>query len=309
MEESLHDNPSYDLLIMSQFAVTDDGVHLHIEDTSEGVPIIFVHEFGGDQRSWEPQVRRFSRRYRCVTFNARGYPPSDVPEDVSKYSQARAVDDIRDVMDHLKISHAHLVGLSMGGFATLHFGLTYPERAKSLVVASAGYGAEKEFQNYFKEVSKEVAQQFENLGSEAFSHIYGMAASRIPFLVKDPRGWNEFRMMLGEHSAKGSANTMLGVQADRPSLYDLEARLEKLNIPTLVVVGDEDDHCLNPGIFLKRVIPTCGLYVIPRTGHTLNLEEPDLFNQVLAEFFSMVEENRWNSRDPRSKPSEIMKTS
>ena len=161
----------------------------------------------------------------------------------------------------------------------------------------------------FKEVSKEVAQQFETLGSEAFSHIYGMAASRIPFLVKDPRGWNEFRLMLGEHSAKGSANTMLGVQADRPSLYDLEARLENLNIPTLVVVGDEDDHCLNPGIFLKRAIPTSGLHVIPRTGHTLNLEEPDLFNQVLAEFFSMVEENRWTSRDPRSKPSEIMKTS
>jgi pimeloyl-ACP methyl ester carboxylesterase len=309
MEEFLHEDPLYDVPIMSQFAVTDDDVRLHIEDTSEGVPIIFVHEFGGDQRSWEPQVRHFSRRYRCVTFNARGYPPSDVPEDVSQYSQSRAVDDIHDVMDYLKIPCAHIVGLSMGGFSALHFGMTYPERARSLVVASAGYGAEKEFESYFRGISREVAQQFMSLGSEAFSHTYAMAASRIPFLVKDLRGWKEFRMMLGEHSATGSANTMLGVQAGRPSLYDLKAELENLTIPTLVVVGDEDDHCLNPGIFLKRVIPTCGLYVLPKTGHTVNLEEPDLFNRMLAEFFTMVEESQWSPRDPRSKPSEIMKTS
>ena len=293
---------------MTDFAVTDDEVRLHVEDTSEGTPIIFIHEFGGDQRSWEPQVRYFSRRYRCITFNARGYPPSDVPEDISQYSQVRAVDDIRDVMDHFKIARAHIVGLSMGGFAALHFGMAYPDRALSLVVASAGYGAEKKFEDYFKEVSLEVADQFESQGSESFSHTYGMAASRVPFLLKDPSGWSEFRRMLGEHSAKGSAHTMRGVQAERPSLYDLEDSLGKITSPTLVVVGDEDDHCLKPGIFLKRAIPACGLHVLPKTGHTINLEEPDLFNCGLAEFFAMVEEDRWLPRDPRSKPSEIMKT-
>ena len=293
---------------MSEFALTDDGVRLHVEDTGAGTPIVFVHEFGGDQRSWEPQVRYFARRYRCVTFNARGYPPSDVPEELSSYSQARAVDDIRDVMAHLQIARAHIVGLSMGGFAALHFGMTYPQRALSLVVASAGYGAEKAYESYFQEVSREVAQQFERQGSEAFSHVYGMAASRIAFLLKDPRGWREFRSLLGEHSAKGSANTMLGVQAQRPSLYDLQDALGALSAPTLVVVGDEDDHCLNPGIFLKRTIPACGLHVLPKTGHTINLEEPDAFNRSLAEFFAMVEEGRWSVRDPRSQPAEIMKT-
>lgn len=293
---------------MTSFATASDGVRLHVEDTSEGTPIVFVHEFGGDQRSWEPQVRFFSRRYRCVTFNARGYPPSDVPEDVTQYSQARAVDDIRDVMDHLDIDRAHVVGLSMGGFATLHFGMTYPERALSLVVAGAGYGAEKEFEQYFKDVSNEVANQFEAQGSEAFSHTYGMAAARIPFLVKDPKGWSEFRRMLGEHSAKGSANTMRGVQAGRPSLYDLEDPLKRMTVPTLVVVGDEDDHCLQPGVYLKRVVPKSGLLVLPKTGHTLNLEEPDLFNRSVSEFLATVEEGRWLERDTRSQPSEIMKT-
>ncbi|MBL8669954.1 MAG: alpha/beta fold hydrolase, partial [Alphaproteobacteria bacterium] len=103
-------------------AIADDGVKLHFEEAGAGSPIIFVHEFGGTYLSWEPQLRFFARRHRCITFAARGYPPSDVPEGVDSYSQARAVADILAVLDHLKIVKAHVVGLSMGGFATLHFG-------------------------------------------------------------------------------------------------------------------------------------------------------------------------------------------
>ena len=288
-------------------AETDDGIRLYYEDTGEGDPVVFVHEFAGDYRSWEPQLRFFSRRYRCVAFNARGYPPSDVPDDLARYSQARAVDDIRDVMDHLGLARAHIVGISMGGFATLHFGLTYPERARSLVVAGAGYGAEKEFEDFFRGVSHDVADQFEAQGSEEFSKIYAMGAPRIPFLLKDPRGWAEFQAALGEHSAEGAARTMRGVQAKRPSLYDLEARLKTMKVPTLVISGDEDDHCLQPGLFLKRTIPACGLLVLPKTGHTINLEEPDLFNRFVGEFLAMAEHDRWSARDPRSNPAEIMK--
>ncbi len=290
------------------FITTTDKVKLHVEEAGEGKPIVFVHEFGGDQRSWEPQVRFFSRRYRCITFNARGYPPSDVPDDLEMYTQARAVDDIRDVMDALKIDRAHVVGLSMGGFATVHFGMTYPDRTESLVVAAAGYGAEKQYEDYFRGVSMEVARQFEAQGSEAFSHTYGMAAARIAFHLKDPRGWAEFRQMLGEHSAKGAAYTMRGVQARRPSIYDLEDRLKQMMAPTLVVVGDEDDHCLQPGLFMKRVIPASGLAVMPKTGHTLNLEEPALFNSLVAEFLAQVELGRWLPRDPRANPAQIMRT-
>jgi pimeloyl-ACP methyl ester carboxylesterase len=135
-----------------------------------------------------------------------------------------------------------------------------------------------------------------------------MAASRIPFLVKDPRGWNEFRRTLADRSARGAANTMRGVQAKRPSLYDLDHQLKKLAVPVLIMVGDEDDHCLQPGFYLKRTIPASGLHVLPKTGHTINLEEPGEFNRILAKFFAMVESNKWLPRDPRSKPSEVMKT-
>ncbi len=291
------------------YANASDGVRLYFEDTGEGNAVVFVHEFGGDYRSWKPQVRFFSRRYRCITFNARGYPPSGVPGDETLYSQARAVDDIRDVMNHSGIETAHIVGLSMGGFASLHFGLTYPDRARSLVVAGAGYGAEKAFEDHFRNLSREVADQFEAQGSENFSRIYAMGAPRIPFLVKDPQGWAEFRERLARHSAEGAAHTMRGVQAGRPSLYDLEDRLAAMTVPTLVVSGDEDDHCLQPGIFLKRVIPASGLLVLPKTGHTINLEEPDTFNRFVGDFLTMVELGQWKKRDPRATPAEIMKAS
>lgn len=291
------------------WATTTDNIRLHYEEAGSGTSIVFVHEFGGDWRSWEPQMRHFSRRHHCVTFSARGFAPSDVPKEVSAYSQRQAVHDILSVMDAAKIQRAHIVGLSMGGFATLHFGLVAPERAHSLTVAGAGYGAEKQNEEYFRGLSREVAKQFETLGSETFAKTYSLGASRVQYQNKDPRGWQEFATQLGEHDSTGCANTMRGVQAERPSIYDLEADLKKMTVPTLIMVGDEDDHCLQPGIFMKKTIPASGLIVMPKTGHTLNLEEPERFNRDVEEFITTVEAGRWLLRDPRALGSEIMKTS
>jgi pimeloyl-ACP methyl ester carboxylesterase len=291
------------------WASTQDGAKLYYEEAGSGSPIVFVHEFGGDHRSWEPQMRHFARRHRCLTFAARGYPPSDVPESVERYSQQTAVDDILAVMDAAGIARGHVVGLSMGGFATLHLGLRAPDRALSLTVAGAGYGAEKQFESYFRKVSLDVAAEFERQGSEQFAKTYSLGASRVQFQNKDPRGWAEFAAHLGQHSSVGSANTMRGVQAARPSLYDLEEALSRMEVPLLIVVGDEDDHCLQPGIFLKKTVSTSGLVVLPKTGHTVNLEEPEQFNQMVGDFIATVEAGRWTARDPRALPSQIMKTS
>ena len=291
------------------YTKTDDGVKLYYEESGTGTPIIFVHEFGGSYRSWEPQMRHFSRRHRCITFAARGYPPSDVPPSPDSYSQLRAVGDILAVMNAASVDKAHVIGLSMGGFAALHFGLEHPSRALSLVIAGAGYGAEKQYEAYFREVSLDVARQFETQGSETFAKTYSLGASRVQFQNKDPRGWQEFATMLGQHSALGAANTMRGVQMRRPSIYDLEDRLKRMTVPSLVVVGDEDDHCLQPGVFMKKTIPACGLLVLPKTGHTLNLEEPGYFNRFVADFIGLAESGRWSPRDPRAMPHQIMKTS
>jgi pimeloyl-ACP methyl ester carboxylesterase len=197
----------------------------------------------------------------------------------------------------------------MGGFAVLHAGLRHPDRVLSVCAAGAGYGAEKAFEDYFKDVSEQVAGNFETQGAPKFGRIYAEGASRVQFQEKDPRGWTLFADRLGLHSDKGAANTMRGVQMQRPSLYDLEAQFKVMKPPVLVMVGDEDDHCLQPGIYLKKTIPACGLTVFPKSGHTLNLEEPALFNQLLAEFITQVEAGAWRPRDPRANPGQIMRTS
>jgi pimeloyl-ACP methyl ester carboxylesterase len=282
------------------FLTTDDNVKLYYEDTGTGIPVVFVHEFAGDYRSWEPQVRNFARRYRCIAYNARGWTPSEVPQDVAAYSQARARDDIRCVLDHLKIGKAHVVGLSMGGFATLHFGLTYPDRALSLVVAGAGYGAEKDQRERFRNEAVVIAGKLEKEGMAAFAEAYAYGPTRVQFQNKDSRGFAEFKRQLAEHSAKGAANTQLGVQRERPSIFDLEPQLKALKVPTLILNGDEDWPCLLPGVFMKRMIPSAGLQLIPNSGHTINIEEPDAFNAALAAFWAQVDAGRWPMRDPRA---------
>ena len=280
--------------------VTDDGVRLHVEETGQGEPLVFIHEFAGDHRSWEPQVRFFSAAYHCITYAARGYPPSDVPTDLAAYSQERAVADAIAVLDGLAIDKAHVVGLSMGGFTALHLVLRHPERVSSAVVAGAGYGAQPDRADAFRAESVLTAAAFAAEGAAKVAERYAIGPARVQFQNKNPRGWAEFAAALAGHSSLGSALTMRGVQAARPSLYALTDELAQLRIPVLVLVGDEDEGCLEPALMLKRTIPTAGLAVLPHTGHTANLEEPDVFNRAVDSFLSSVARGSWRPRDPRS---------
>lgn len=288
------------------YALTEDGIKLYYEESGTGSPVIFVHEFAGDYRSWEPQVRYFSRRYRCITYNARGYPLSDVPDELSYYSQDSATDDIAAVLRHLGVEQAHVVGLSMGAFATLHLGLRYPEKARSLVVAGCGYGADPERRTQFRNEAEASAQMFEQEGSERTAATLAEGPTRVQFQRKDPRGWAEFAAMLAEHSARGAALTLRGVQKERPLLWDLVEDMKKLTLPTLIVAGDEDEPCLEASLLMKRTIPTAGLVMLPKSGHTINLEEPEAFNRVVNDFLAAVDADRWETRDPRAVAATIL---
>jgi pimeloyl-ACP methyl ester carboxylesterase len=285
---------------------TDDGIRLYYEEVGSGVPIVFVHEFAGDVRSYELQMRHFGQRYRCIAYNARGYPPSDVPQDGEKYSQARARDDIRAVLDALKIDKAHIVGLSMGGFAALHFGFSYPDRARSLVVAGCGYGAAPDKRAQFAAEAEATAAGFEQQTMAKAAEAYALGPTRVQFQNKDPRGWREFAVQLAEHSTEGSARTMRGVQARRPSLFDLVDQMAAMVTPTLIMTGDEDWPCLEPAILMKRSIPTAALVVMPNAGHTINLEDPAAFNQHIADFVHAVDVGAWRKRDPRAMVTSIL---
>jgi pimeloyl-ACP methyl ester carboxylesterase len=288
--------------------VDADGARLYYEEAGTGFPVVFVHEFAGDYRSWEPQMRYFSRRYRTVAYNARGYPPSDVPDSADAYSQDIACDDIAAVMRGLGIERAHIVGCSMGAFATVHFGMRYREMAESLVVVGCGYGAKKDVRGQFQQEAEAFAARFEEMGMAAVAAEYSAGPTRVQYENKDPRGYAEFQAQFAEHSARGSAMTLANVQARRPSLYDLEEGLRGIETPTLLITGDEDEPCLEANLYMKRAIPTSGLLVLPKTGHAANLEEPEAFNRAVQEFFASVENGRWTPRDPRSMSTSILST-
>jgi proline iminopeptidase len=204
------------------------------------------------------------------------------------------------VLDHLRIDKAHLVGLSMGGYTCLQVALNHPGRVRSMVLAGTGSGSVRGFTETFHKHSRDLADKFEREGSAAVAKTYGYGPSRVTFLIKDPRGFAEFTAMLGQHDAQGSANTSRGFQGERPSLYDFETEIAKLKTPALIVVGDEDERCIEPSLFLKNTIAASGLVMMPKTGHVVNLEEPDLFNQAVGGFLAKVDAGRWPPRDPRT---------
>lgn len=268
-----------------------NGVNLYYEEAGEGDAILFSHEFAGDYRSWEPQLRAFSRRYRCITYSVRGYLPSDVPERLEDYSEEQNVADLLGLMDHLGLDLAHLVGLSMGAGVVLKAALAHPHRIRSVVFAGGGYGSSDKAG--FVQLAYDLAERYEREGSAAVAADYARGAARLPFLRKDPRGWQEFHDQLASHSALGAAMTMRQIQARRRSVTDTADELPRLQVPILILVGDEDDLAIEGSMLLKRRAPRAGLHMFPRSGHTLNLEEPELFNRAMADFLAAVETDSW----------------
>jgi len=273
--------------------VNSDGVRLYVEEAGRGDSIVFVHELNADYREWEAQVRSFSRVYRCVTFNARGYPPSDVPSDPALYGLPFVVHDVAAVMQSLGISKAHVVGSSMGAYAALHFGLTYPEMAHSLVVAGVGSGSPAADRATFVAEAEATARAYLEQGAPAAAEVAGRGPTRLQLLRKNPRAFDEFMSHLREHSSEGKARTLLGYQARRPSLQDYEDRFLSLRIPVLLIAGDEDAPCLETTLWLKKTLPNAGLWICPDSGHAVNLEEPAAFNRTVGDFLSAVEHGRW----------------
>jgi 3-oxoadipate enol-lactonase len=283
------------------YATTADNVRLYFEEAGSGTPIIFLHEFAADHTNWEPQMRYFSRRHRCIAYSARGYTPSDVPASHEVYTYKHFYTDSLAVLDHLKIDKAHFVGLSMGSYSSLQVGLNAPHRALSLTLAGVGSGSDLGNLEAWRKQCMANAERYHSVGAAEVAKETREAPSRIPFLLKDPRGHKDFYDALARHDSKGSGNTMRSFQGGRPSIYTLEDAIGKIAVPTLIICGDEDDSCIAPSLFLKTHIPASGLSMFPKAGHVLNLEEPALFNETLDRFIGQVEAGHWPARDPRSR--------
>lgn len=271
------------------------GVKLYFEESGDGHPTIFIHELASDLRAWEGQLRHFSHGYRCIAYNARGYPPSDVPDDFASYGWELAVNDIAAVMRGLAIERAHLVGLSMGGYAALQFGLRYPEKTSAIVAASVGSGSHPFERDAWLRETSGLARIFSDHGMVGVAERMARGPARVQLKYKDPKSWREFIVRLRQHSPQGMSNTMARCQALRPSLHDLRDQLSDLVVPVLLAVGDEDVRCLETSLMLKSVLPNAGLWICPNTGHAINLEEPGAFNAQVESFLVAVEHGSWLS--------------
>ena len=287
-------------------AVTKDKVKLYFEEAGSGTPILFLHEFAADYTNWEPQMRYFSRGHRCIAYSARGYTPSDVPSSAEDYSYKHFYTDALAVLDHLGIAKAHFVGLSMGSYSSLQVALNAPERLLSMTLAGVGSGSSLENLDAFRKNCRDTADQFEKVGSVEVAKVTREAPGRIPFLVKDPRGHADFYAALARHDSTGSANTMRGFQGGRPSIYTLTEAIRGATTPALIICGDEDEPCLEPSLYLKRVMPNAGLAVFAKSGHTVNIEEPDAFNREVWNFLVLAEAGKWTPAEPMAKGASLI---
>ena len=273
-----------------------NGISLFYEETGTGFPLVWAHEFAGDHRSWSKQVEFFVSRYRVITYNARGYPPSGVPQNKDNYSLENSVEDLKALFDHLDISQAHIAGLSMGGSTVLNFALKYPERVRSIIVAGTGTGSIDP--HLFRQEIQRYANSILAHGMSAMKD-YSQNDTRSHLLIKNPDEWRIFFDHFMEHSPTGSSLTFLGVQGKRAPIFQLEHKLKNLSVPTLIMVGDDDQPCMQPSLFMKNCIDNSGLMIFPKSGHAINLEEPQLFNLTVERFLQLVESGKWGQISAR----------
>lgn len=273
-----------------------NGIDLYWEETGQDAPLVWIHEYGGDLRSWEPQVRYFSRRYRVVTYNQRGYSPSTVPKAARDYSQDVLVEDLHQLLTHLRLGPVHLGGCSMGANVARDFAIAHEEMTRSLILVSVGAGSVNREQFLKTQASSAVALEREGIATLLRS--FESLPSRASFKEKDPRGFAEFLRQAGEHDAQACAHLAREVLAKRKTIFDLETELKALRVPTLIMVGDRDTACLEPSFVMGGWIPHAGVVVFPACGHTPNIEEPGLFNLHVSEFLAAVEGGRWAGWSP-----------
>lgn len=279
----------------------NDGIRLYYEVRGDGPAMLFLHEYAGDHRSWEAQIEHFAHSYRCITVSARGYPPSDEPDDPQAYSQAHANRDALAVLDDAGAQRAHIVGISMGAYTGLQLAMQAPGRCLSLAALSSGSGSYPPTRKRFIADCHALADLIEAEGAIPAAEM-GMGPTRVQLHAKDRDAWQQSVDHMAEHAVRAAALTLRGVQAGRAPLTDFEDELAAISIPVLLVVGDEDESCLDINLYLKRIMAASQLLVLPGSGHPLNLEEPGLVNTFLGRFLASIEDGSWHPRDPAAMP-------
>jgi 3-oxoadipate enol-lactonase len=265
--------------------IAADGTRLFVEEHGQGVPIIFAHEFGGDYRSWKAQIDAFSGRYRCITYSARGFRPSDIPLDAAAYGQDKSTEDIIAVADRLGLEKFHLAGLSMGSFSSLMVAARYGHRLLSLTLigCSSGPCSPQERIEYRQYIESELELLKDGREAAAVSwFVQDPAYRRMP--EKRPERWQIYCDNLHGQSVQGAINTLGTLHLERPCVRDFRDAIGALDIPVLLVYGAEDHKYVRPNnLYLSSIVRNCKMFEFPETGHLVNIEEAERFNEILQD--------------------------
>jgi pimeloyl-ACP methyl ester carboxylesterase len=256
-----------------------DEIEIAYDDVGTGVPVVFLHGFPHHRGLWLPQLGAMVDRARCIAPDLRGFGESTV---AGPYSMDRYADDLADLLDAAHLDRVVLTGLSMGGYVAFAFWRRHRERVRALVLADTRPGADSAEGRTKRGELIDLARS-RGSGAVADAMIAGMVGASTR--EKNPEVADSVHRMLASAPVEGVIGALEAMR-DRP---DSTATLGTIDVPTLVVVGEED--VLTPvaeSRAMQRAIRGSRIEVIAGAGHVSNVERPAAFNHVLSEFLSQL---------------------
>ncbi len=265
----------------SGFAEVQGG-RLYYESAGSGDAVVLVHGNAGDCRHWDAQFGALAIGYRVIRYDVRGFGDSSLPEEDRPYSDH---EDLAELLDHLGIKAAHVVGFSMGSAIAVDFSLAYPDRTRSLVPVGPwvfGYSSPAE-QSMFADFAR-VSVAMEDGGAEAAADAW-ISAPFLSAAIIDPAAGERLRQIVSDHSFWAFSHC----SPQRPLQPSAAGRTSEIQSPTLILAGEHDiPACLEVAALLHESVPGSRKVIMKETGHLLQIEKPDEFNQHLVEFIDTV---------------------
>jgi pimeloyl-ACP methyl ester carboxylesterase len=245
-----------------------NGVSIYYEDHGHGPAILLSHGYGATCQMWDGQVAALAARHRIIIWDMRGHGETDAPEDPAAYSEALTVEDMAALLRHCGIGRAVIAGLSLGGYMSLAFHLAHPDMVEALMLFDTGPGFRNaEARQAWNERAQQRARELDARGFDALGHS------------------DEVRMVK-HRSAPGLADAARGMLAQDGD--HIIASLDKISVPTLVLVGANDTNFLAAADYMARKIPGAAKITIPDAGHASNLHQPAVFNRAVEEFLASL---------------------
>lgn len=247
-----------------------NGITINYDVAGEGPAVFLTHGYSATGRMWEPQKDALKDRYRLITWDMRGHGQTDSPEDPSQYSEALTLGDMLALMQTLETGPAVVGGLSLGGFMSLAFHLAHPEMVRALVLCDTGPGYRNpDARAGWNRMALKRANELE---------AQGLAALGNSTEVRETARYHKSAQGLA-HAARG----MLAQVDDRVINH-----LPDIRVPTLVIVGEQDEPFRGPSDYMAAKISGAQLEIIPNAGHAANLDNPEAFNRVLRNFLDSL---------------------